>query len=679
MPFSLLNPWFLLGALAIAAPLWLHLRRKTETNIVRFSALRFLDDSPQPRASPRRLREVLLFLLRLLAVLLLVGAFAWPYLREKQAIVVRESRVYILDNTLSHQAGGSFARARDRIVDELGRAGADVQVAVVELKGQPRVLVSFGEGREAARQKLTELAPSFQRGSYLAAFRQAHSLLANSLGERKRIIFLSDNQENQWTENASTPPFLNRIAVEVPKPATTNAPNLALSEPRLQRIFLGDRSLVNFTAKLTRTGDAESANVSLRANGQLIFTRPVELPKEASLILLQAQWEAEPGLWLSGQIEVEGTPDALAGDNRAFFSLPPVREGQVALLALSPYLRLALSPDIMRGHWATRVLEPTKLADEVAANQDAEVLVIESNYLQSADARKLVWRYLTNQRGVILLVNRVAPAVNGALRELGFEAQAASASQPPGPERIQYFFSNHAIFHPFLSPDYGNLLDITVGHYQRVKAMQGIPLLFAQSGEALFFEGTKFPGRLFVAAFGFEREQTSWPTHVTFIPFLDLCLQNSRPADATPLDYEPGAVSVLSFASESPVREVVLRDGGPEVARATVAAGRAQLRMPDRPGLYAVSYDAATEPERIFSVNPSPKESLLTYADSPEALKLWQLDRGAEPAKSLASAAPAQLSRTAILQQQLWWWLLLAGAAALVLEAVWTSVRKELV
>ena len=34
MPFSFLNPWFWLGALAVAAPIWLHLRRKRETNHV---------------------------------------------------------------------------------------------------------------------------------------------------------------------------------------------------------------------------------------------------------------------------------------------------------------------------------------------------------------------------------------------------------------------------------------------------------------------------------------------------------------------------------------------------------------------------------------------------------------------------------------------------------------------
>ena len=31
MPFSFVNPWLWLGALAVVAPLWLHLRRKKET------------------------------------------------------------------------------------------------------------------------------------------------------------------------------------------------------------------------------------------------------------------------------------------------------------------------------------------------------------------------------------------------------------------------------------------------------------------------------------------------------------------------------------------------------------------------------------------------------------------------------------------------------------------------
>src|SRR5207247_8355624 len=129
-------------------------------------------------------------------------------------------------------------------------------------------------------------------------FRQASSLLANSLGGLKRIIFLGDNQENQWTENVNTPPFLRDVQIELPKPAAPLLPNLSLSEPRAQRIFLGDKSLVNFTVKLSHLGEARTATIVLRANDQVIFNRSVDLEKQPETILLQAQWEADPALWL---------------------------------------------------------------------------------------------------------------------------------------------------------------------------------------------------------------------------------------------------------------------------------------------------------------------------------------------------------------------------------------------
>ena len=207
MPFSFLNPWLWLGALAIAAPIWLHLRRKHEKNLVRFSALRFLEDQREPRRSPLRLTHLLLFALRALALLLLVSAFAWPYLKGPDTLPIKESRVYILDNTLSHQAGDGVVQDRDRIMKEIADAGPNVQVAVVELVSTPRVLISFGNDRETARQKLQDLKPSFQRGSYLAAFRLATSLLGNSLGHQKRILFYGDNQENQWKERRQHAPL----------------------------------------------------------------------------------------------------------------------------------------------------------------------------------------------------------------------------------------------------------------------------------------------------------------------------------------------------------------------------------------------------------------------------------------------------------------------------------------
>lgn len=676
MSLAFLNPLLWLGALAIAAPLWLHLRRRAPTNLLRFSALQFLDDLPRPRQSPLRLRERILFALRGLALLLLVAAFAWPYRPSAEGVGVKESRVYILDNSLSHQANRGFTRDRDRVLADLATAGNETQIAVIELTANPRVIASFGEAREAAKQKVQALQPSFQRGSYLAAFRQANTLLGNSLGERRRIILLSDNQENQWTETGSTPPFLQDVELELPQMSGAALPNLALAEARAQRVFLGDKSLVNFTVQLSHSGPARTANVVLRVNEQVIFSRPVDFQKETNTLTLQAQWETAPALALRGEVVVEGEPDVLPGDNRSFFALPPVQEGKVALLAQSPYLRLALSPGVMRGQWATRLLEPAQLAAELAANNDADVLCMESNYLPSGDARKLLGRYLANGRGVFLVVNRVTLLTAGFLRELGFEALPPTAATST-PAKFQYLLGNHPVLHPFTASELGNLLEVTVTQPTRLRAPHALPLIFSETGEPLFFQSPQPPGKLFVSAFGFERDQTTWPLQPSFIPFLDLCLQHARAEDPTTTTLEPGDVYVQTFPTNAQPREVVLRQEGQEILRAPVGQGKVQVRLPDQPGLYQLTYDAGTPVEKVLAVNPSPKESQLHYVAGTESVKAWQRPAATGAPRPAVRRAGAELSLAGIRQQHIWWWCLLVGLLALIVESVWLSCRQE--
>jgi hypothetical protein len=677
MPFSFLHPWFWLGALGVAAPIWLHLRRRRETSLFRFSAVQFLHDEREPRRSPLQLRDLLLFALRVLALLLVVAGFAWPYLRGLNTVPIKESRVYILDNTFSHQANNGFVEDRDRILSELGAAGNDVQVALVELRATPRVVVSFGEVRETALEKVKTLQPSYERGSYLAAFRQASALLANSLGDQKRIIFYGDNQENQWKENVNTPPFLRNVRVDLPAPGPKYLPNLWLSEPRTQRIFLGDRSLVNFTVKLNHTGSARTANVVLRANGQAILSRTLDLERQPETVMIQAQWEASPASWVRGEAMVEGTPDALPADNHVFFSLAPVIEGKIALLAQSAYLRLALSPEIMRGQWAARVLDPARLEEELAANQDADVLCLESNYLQSSAARKLLSRYLANHRGVFLVVNRLTPAIEGCLRELGFEADGTWEAGLESPERFQFVFSNHPIFHPFLSPDYGNLMDIKVSQYVRLKSASALPLIFSERGAGLFFQATRPSDKLFVCAFGMDRDHTTWPIDQTFIPFLDLTLQAARAEDTTPSSFEPGEMGTVQLPATSKAHEVVLRDEERELAHAPVEHAKAQIRMPDKPGLYTLTSEDRAQIVKILSVNPSPKESQLAYTASPEALRTWRQNEPAQTGKPSVGPASGRVRLAGILQQRLWWWMVLGALSVLMLETAWIETRRE--
>jgi hypothetical protein len=269
---------------------------------------------------------------------------------------------------------------------------------------------------------------------------------------------------------------------------------------------------------------------------------------------------------------------------------------------------------------------------------------------------------------VILLVNRTTPAINGFLRELGFEAEPASDDASSPAQKFQFVLSNHPIFHPFLSPDYGNLLEIKVHKHVRLKSTQAVPLVFSDRGEELFFQSTRPQGKLFVAAFGLDRDQTSWPIHQTFIPFLDLALQTARAEDPTPLTFEPGQISLIQLPPGDSSREVVLRDDTSELARVPVEQGRVRLPMPGRPGLYNMTSDDSTRVEKVFSVNPSPKESELTFVASPASLQMWKIDR-ADAAKTVV-AEPTRITMAGVLQQRVWWWMMLGGLSALMLETL---------
>ena len=665
---SFLNPWLWLGALGVLVPVWLHLRQKPSSRALLFSALQFLEDEPTPRRDPLRLRDPLLFLVRALALLLAVAALAWPYWRRGGRGTVVESRVHLLDNTLSRQADDGLRRDREQIARALRGAPPGVQDGVVVLGAQARVLGGLAEPKPDTLARLAQLTPSFGRGSYLEAFRMAAALLEQSLGEKRTILIYGDGQANQWSENESTAPFLEGIdVVQVRSAAVDQRPNLFVAEPTAQRTFVGEKSFVDVLVRFGHRGPAPLATLVLRANGVEVLRKTVDVTREPESVTLRAQWESDPDRWLLGEVSVEGSPDDLRADDRSVFALPPAQEGRVALLARSAYLRAALSPDIMRGRWDVKALDPTPEGLQ-ASGEMRDSLVVEASYVQSQLVRDLALRYLDNGHGVVLLVDRVTPLVKGFLHELGFELLGEGTAVDAG-ETFKYVAAEHPVFKPFLAPDFGSLMDVRVRGYARLRATGGLPILFSAGGDGLVFEGVRTKGRLLVFAFGFDRGQTNWAVDPTFVPFLDLCLQHVRAASPIETSLEPGTMQAFELPPDRTASALVLRSGEMEVLRSPVGPDRrVQFRAPALPGLYSASYDSDTAVAHVFSVNPSAKESDLRFTASPAALKAWSVPAKPERLGPAAPEAPLE-RRAAAIEQRLWWWALVLGLALLTLEA----------
>src|ERR1035437_5802754 len=108
------TPWFLAGAVAVGLPIWLHLLKKHKTTPLPFSSLMFFERRVQSSIKHQRLRYLMLLALRMALILLIVLAFARPYVRLAAVASRRTGEVTVLavDNSLSMRAGNRLDQAK---------------------------------------------------------------------------------------------------------------------------------------------------------------------------------------------------------------------------------------------------------------------------------------------------------------------------------------------------------------------------------------------------------------------------------------------------------------------------------------------------------------------------------------------------------------------------------------
>ena len=152
MGLAFLSPWFLLGALAVALPVLLHLRKQDIAPAHPFAAIRFLRRAPVEARRPRQLRDLLLLALRVAALALLAAAFARPYVRGEDA--VGGITIVAVDTSFSMGAPGRMAKAKDAALRAIAAAPAGDWLALIRVDDRAVVLAEPSLDRGAARAAL---------------------------------------------------------------------------------------------------------------------------------------------------------------------------------------------------------------------------------------------------------------------------------------------------------------------------------------------------------------------------------------------------------------------------------------------------------------------------------------------------------------------------------------------
>ena len=102
-----LNPWMLLGGLAIASPILIHLLNKRRFKIVEWAAMDFLFEADKKNRRRVQVENFILLFLRCLAMLLIAFMLARPFLPSSVTGALQQAqkleRVILIDDSLSQR------------------------------------------------------------------------------------------------------------------------------------------------------------------------------------------------------------------------------------------------------------------------------------------------------------------------------------------------------------------------------------------------------------------------------------------------------------------------------------------------------------------------------------------------------------------------------------------------
>src|SRR5258708_14316356 len=80
---SFLAPLFLVASAAIGIPIFVHLIQRERKRVIQFPSLMFVQKIPYQSVRRRRIRHWALLAMRCAALLLIVAAFARPFLKQE--------------------------------------------------------------------------------------------------------------------------------------------------------------------------------------------------------------------------------------------------------------------------------------------------------------------------------------------------------------------------------------------------------------------------------------------------------------------------------------------------------------------------------------------------------------------------------------------------------------------
>jgi hypothetical protein len=652
-----LSPWFLLGLAAIGLPIYVHLLRRHTTPPLPFSSLMFFERGTQSSTRHRRLRYLLLFSLRAALLLLLVLAFANPFIRWAGANVNNKLLLVVVDDSFSMQAGSRFRDAQQAALQLLASRPRSQPAEVMALGGRLAVLTQPIQDAGALRSAVESIQSTDARAN-LGELARGVRALVETVRTPVELHLFSDMQKTGMPPNFSDMQLPANVTV-VLHPVGTAGPNWTVeslnappqvAEPKKSRV----------QAVIAGYGTpAATKTVSLLVNGNTIATRKVEIPANGRAAVEFQPLDVPYGL-NRGAIRIDGG-DGFPADDQSVFAVKRSDPERVLFV-----------------HQASDTRSPLYFGSALAAATQAAFIVqsIDSEKTTDIDPAKYAFVVLSD---ALALPTIFENALSQYVRKGGsvLIATGTSAAHRAHIPIFGGYSSNPHVYaregyatvgqtdltHPVMT-DASGWADLKIYYVAGIDASGARVIVRLTDQTPLLLEKQIGEGHVLVFASGLENLTNDLVVRPAFVPFVDRTARYLAGSDAIGgSKLVDSYVPLRTAAAQTSTGVEIIGPDGRRALSLTEAAAAQSFQL-TRAGFYQIRF--ANGKNALIGVNPDRRESDLQPIAA-DLLQLWGKGSSAPPAPG---AGYLQEKKNA---HSIWWYVMLLVLVAAVAESIVAS------
>ena len=654
-----LTPWFLTGLLAVGLPVYIHLLRRHTTTPRPVSSLMFFERGTQSSTRHRRLRYLLLFALRALVMLLLVIAFANPFLRRSSSVSDRLMLV-VVDNSFSMRDGTRLADAKREALKILGARKPSQRAQVMTLGGDLQVLTQPIQDSAALRAAVESIQPSDSHGNFGELGRGMRAL-TETVHAPVELHLFSDMQASNMPVNIADMVMPGNVSLVLHPVAKASVPNWTVESVEAPGQLVDPKRARVLAVITGHQTPAATRTVSLIINGTVASTRKAEVLPDGRATVTFDSLDVPYG---ASRCEIRiDSADEFPADDASSFAVKRADPERILFV-----------------HQATDSRSPLYFGAALTAAAQASFVLQPINAAQAADVDPAKYAF------VVLSDVASIPSIleNSLMRDVhnGGNVLIATGTSEAHHQRIPvfgesvtdaHFYSRTGGFstigqmdtsHPAMK-DAAGWADAKFFYAAVVDAGHSRVAARLADGTPLLLDKQIGQGHVLLLASGLDNVTNDLPLHPVFVSFVDHTsrylsgmerLSGTRVVDSF-VQLRSATNEVLDNSQGAAV-EIVGPDGRrPLILQEEATAQSFRLT---HAGFYQIRF--ASGQEALIAVNPDRRESALDLIPD-DVLRSWS---GSAAATQTSVVSTAEARKT---PYNLWWWFMLLLLIAAIAES----------